>query len=114
MQWAAITGDEYSIERYAEGSTYKMANALKYGQIEIPNIPEDEPVFVLRAQDILSLPTIAEYRKMCMGAGCERTHLAAVDDVHAAIREWQNGDNRIKVPDSLPANAPNTVPMFQS
>jgi hypothetical protein len=91
-----------------------MANALKYGQVDIPGVPNDEPVFVLRAQDVLALPTIAEYRRMAMGAGCERTHLAAIDDVHDAVRGWQNGGNRVKVPDSPPADAPNTAPMFQS
>lgn len=91
-----------------------MANALKYGQVDISGIPEDEPVFVVRAQDVLSLPLVAEYRKLCMGAGCDRTHLAAVDDVHAAVRQWQNGNNRVKVPDSPASAAPNTKPMFQT
>lgn len=77
-----------------------MANALKYGMVEIPGIPENEPVFVLRAQDALSLPIIAEYRKLCMGAGCNAPHMEAVDRVHRSFRQYQNGDNRVKVPDS--------------
>jgi hypothetical protein len=39
-----------------------MARDNKYGNISVPGIPEDEPIFVIRAQDKLSVPTLARYR----------------------------------------------------
>lgn len=41
-----------------------MALDMKYGQIDIPGIPEDEPVFILRAKDSLSELAISEYQSL--------------------------------------------------
>jgi hypothetical protein len=40
-----------------------MAISGKYGQIDIPKIGEREPVFILRAQDLLAGPAIELYKK---------------------------------------------------
>jgi hypothetical protein len=39
-----------------------MAVSGKYGRINIPKIGEKEPVFILRAQDLLAEPTIEMYQ----------------------------------------------------
>jgi hypothetical protein len=39
-----------------------MAISGKYGKIDIPGIRDDEPVFILRAQDVLAAGTIEIYR----------------------------------------------------
>ena len=39
-----------------------MAISGKYGRLNIPRIGEEEPVFVLRAQDRLAEPAIEMYR----------------------------------------------------
>lgn len=39
-----------------------MAVSGKYGKLAIPRIGEEEPVFILRAQDRLAEPTIEMYR----------------------------------------------------
>ncbi len=39
-----------------------MAESGKYGKLDIPKIREDEPVFILRAQDKLAEPTLEMYR----------------------------------------------------
>lgn len=38
-----------------------MAISGKYGKIDIPNIGDDEPVFVLRAQDRLAASAVELY-----------------------------------------------------
>lgn len=38
-----------------------MAIEKKYGKLDIPGIPDDEPVFVLRAQDAYALDTLRDY-----------------------------------------------------
>lgn len=46
-----------------------MALSRKYGKVFISKIGEDEPVFILRAQDKLSLPTIEVYKTLATQHG---------------------------------------------
>jgi hypothetical protein len=39
-----------------------MAEDAKYGHVEIPNKPDDMPVFILLAADKNAVPTLARYR----------------------------------------------------
>jgi hypothetical protein len=39
-----------------------MAISGKYGKLDIPRIGADEPVFILRAQDVLAGPMVEIYR----------------------------------------------------
>ena len=41
-----------------------MAISGKYGKVDIPGVGENEPVFVLRAQDTLAPTTIKMYRAL--------------------------------------------------
>lgn len=68
---------------------------------EALGIPEDEPIFILRAQDRLSTPVIARYGVMARqiedGPPSEEWH----EHIAAILREftlWQH-DNKTKVPD---------------
>ena len=47
-----------------------MALSGKYGKLNIPRIEEEEPVFVLRAQDRLAEPAIAMYQLLVASHGC--------------------------------------------
>lgn len=44
-----------------------MAKDNKYGNVQIEGIPDDEPVFVLRAQDKFALPTLFRYKNLVRG-----------------------------------------------
>lgn len=46
-----------------------MAISGKYGKINIPKIGEDEPVFILRAQDKLAATTIEIYKLLASSHG---------------------------------------------
>lgn len=46
-----------------------MALSTKYGKVNIPELGEDEPVFILRAQDKIALPTIEAYRMIAVARG---------------------------------------------
>jgi hypothetical protein len=46
-----------------------MALSTKYGKVNIPDLGEDEPVFILRAQDELALPAIEMYRMIAVARG---------------------------------------------
>jgi hypothetical protein len=48
-----------------------MAKSGKYGNVDIPKVANDEPVFILRAQDKLALPTIKMYQLMAESHGLQ-------------------------------------------
>jgi hypothetical protein len=59
-----------------------MAIDKKYGTISVPGIPDDEPIFILRAKDSLAVPAITNYSKMVTHAITARRY--GVDDRTAA------------------------------
>jgi len=73
-----------------------MMNDLKYkiegGAIVNRNtgraIPDDEPVFVLRARDWLSLVTLREYVTLCEEDGCSQAHLQRVRAAIVQFMRW--------------------------
>lgn len=48
-----------------------MALSGEYGKLNIPRIGEEEPVFILRAQDRLAQPAIQMYRLLTLSHGCQ-------------------------------------------
>jgi len=48
-----------------------MAYSVRYGRLAIPEIEEDEPVFILRARDELAESTIEMYRLLAETHGCQ-------------------------------------------
>jgi hypothetical protein len=75
-----------------------MAQAGKYGELGIEHIPDDEPVFVIRAQDKLALPTLDRYMDLAEDAGAEDSFLDHLDRVRGDIKIWQR-QNETKIPD---------------
>lgn len=79
-----------------------MARDLKYGKIDIPGIGEDEPVFIIRAQDGLSIKTIRGYKVLAADTNPPRPDefIEKLDDVHDAFIEFQvRNPDSIKLPD---------------
>lgn len=46
-----------------------MAISGKYGKIAVPHIKEQEPIFILRAQDLLAGPTLEIYEILARSQG---------------------------------------------
>lgn len=77
-----------------------MAIDSKYGEIEITGIPADEPVFILRAQDILTPDMVLRYGEGCRAAGSPDTHVDAVLNARQALMQWQEDNpDAVKVAD---------------
>lgn len=82
-----------------------MARDKKYGQIDIPGLPEDEPVFILRARDDLALHTITRYRNSASQIEDEEVRpndewFAALDDVIAEFGQFRiDNADKIRVAD---------------
>jgi hypothetical protein len=71
-----------------------MALSKKYGRIDIPKIGEEEPVFILRAQDRLAAVTIEMYRSLAASHGAPVA--ASLEKELEAFRNWKG---KKKLPD---------------
>jgi len=62
-----------------------------YARIQDPagKIPADEPVFLLRGQDMLAPAILDRYAADAQRAGCEPHLVRAVHDHAEAMRDWQ-------------------------
>ena len=66
-----------------------MAVCERYGRLDIPLIEGEEPVFILRARDILAADAIRMYKLLAEAHGCDLG-----DVVERQIRlfsEWPGG-----------------------
>jgi hypothetical protein len=71
-----------------------MAVSGKYGKVNIPNIGEDEPVFILRAQDKLAEAAMVMYQALAASHGAEAAK--GVETELEVFRKWEGGK---KLPD---------------
>jgi hypothetical protein len=71
-----------------------MALSGKYGKVNIPNVGEDEPVFILRAQDKLAESAIEMYRSL---VGSHGSPLA--DELQKEIDAFRRWRGPKKMPD---------------
>lgn len=78
-----------------------MATDGKYGRVtfERGDIGEDEPVFILRAQDQL-VPLVLEcYRDLCREYNCPTEHIDGIMAMKYRIEHWQDKpENFTKLP----------------
>ena len=71
-----------------------MANSGKYGKLDIPKIGADEPVFILRAQDLMACPLIQIYKVL---VGAHDSPLAR--DLDKVLKTFQQWPGNKKMPD---------------
>lgn len=77
-----------------------MAKDLKFGDIDVPGIPEDEPVFIIRAQDIASIDAILGYATEAEDHGAAPELLSGVMNVVSKFEQWRSANpERVKIPD---------------
>jgi hypothetical protein len=63
----------------------------KYGKVttEHGDIPDDEPVVVLRGRDLAVPRTMAFYKRACRDLGSPPEHLGLAQDTANYIKGWQ-------------------------
>jgi len=71
-----------------------MAVSGKYGKLDIPKIGEDEPIFILRAQDELAEQTIERYRERVSAH-----NQAMAEDLQKEIDAFRGWEGPRKIPD---------------
>jgi hypothetical protein len=52
-------------------------------------IPEDEPVFILRARDIHALDTLMHYQAVCRAGDCNEYQMEGIDFALKRFVVWQ-------------------------
>ena len=64
------------------------------------DIPEDEPVFIIRAKDKLALRAVAAYIEIARAAGCIQVADDIEGDVVTIFETWQQENlDKMKLPD---------------
>lgn len=77
-----------------------MAQDAKYGQLDIPGIGADEPVFVIRAKDVASAGAIEAYGEVAFACGASESFAVSVGNRADEFRAWQaENQDSVKVPD---------------
>jgi len=71
-----------------------MAISGKYGKVDIPNIGADEPVFILRAQDKLAVPSLIMYQALAASHGS-----AVAEGIPAETDLFRKWEGKKKLPD---------------
>ena len=71
-----------------------MAKDTKYNIVDVDGIPEYEPIFVLRAQDIFAVAVIKFYQELRDSSG----DFAGASDLVQTIREFRQWKPK-KIPD---------------
>lgn len=85
-----------------------MGYSRKHGQVTVEqgHIPDDEPVFVLRASDALAADAISAYLKMALRhPGMDGDHITAVTHTRNVFERWQaEHEDQVKTPDTNLSN----------
>jgi hypothetical protein len=78
-----------------------MGHERKYGEIttERGYIPPEEPVFLLRAQDICAVPAMQKYLDECIDQGSPEYHINGVGEAIQRFLDWETSHGA-KVPTS--------------
>ncbi len=71
-----------------------MALSGKYGKLDIPKIGADEPIFILRAKDVLAKTAIQMYQLLVASHLCAMT-----DDLNKEIQAFEKWPGLKKMPD---------------
>jgi hypothetical protein len=71
-----------------------MAISGKYGRVNIPKVGENEPVFILRAQDRLAASAIEMYRSLAGSHGA-----SLVESLQREIDSFRQWKGNKKIPD---------------
>lgn len=73
----------------------------KYPEIKrLLGIPEDEPIFILRAQDKCSFQTLIDYEDNVADVGADDIFLNGILKVQDEFSEWQGKNtDKVKTPD---------------
>lgn len=83
---------------------YEIKNGKLHNRQSGQQIPDDEPVFILRARDVYAFDAIADYFRHVV-ATCPSDHREAVIKRMVQFHDWaSNHPSRMKQPDTVLTN----------
>jgi hypothetical protein len=78
----------------------QILEALRYGCGCLGQAALDEPVFILRAQDILAPRVVVRWAHLAEQAGTPQHKVQGALELAKQMADWQaNNQHRVKVPD---------------
>jgi len=78
----------------------ELSEALRPGCGCLGRVALDEPVFILRAQDILAPRVVVRWAHLAEQAGSPQDKVRAALQVAKQMADWQaNNQHRVKLPD---------------
>ena len=78
----------------------EVLQALRCGCGPLGRVALDEPVFILRAQDILAPRVVVRWAHLAEQAGTAQDKVRGALEVAKQMADWQaNNPHRVKVPD---------------
>jgi hypothetical protein len=76
-----------------------MATEYKY-DLNVPEIPGDEPVMLFRAQDAAFPAVLEAYAVVCKALGSPKLHIDHVRAIRTNVISWQQRNKeKVKAPD---------------
>lgn len=84
----------------------EVDKAVEEGRLA-PLIPEDEPVFLVRAQDMVGADTVRAWAEFAEGVGADPDMVAAARNHAEAMDRWREEHGGGKVPDR-----PDRLPLY--
>lgn len=75
-----------------------MARDAKYGDIDVPGIPDDEPIFIIRAKDRSAPQAIMQYAETSIINGSPSEHAASCRQIAGDFRSWQEENQDVVKP----------------
>lgn len=68
---------------------------------DLLEIPQDEPIFILRAQDNAAMLSVSEYGFAARQVGASKEFIKEVNDISMDFADWRhNNRDKCKIPDS--------------
>lgn len=71
-----------------------MAISKKYGTLTVSKVEDEEPVFIIRAQDRLAVPAIQMYKALA-----ESHDLELAGELEGVIEDFRQWKGKTKMPD---------------
>lgn len=71
-----------------------MAISMKYGKVNIGKVGDEEPVFIIRAQDRLAVSAIRMYQALA-----ESHDLPLAGDIDRVMDDFRKWSGKRKIPD---------------
>ena len=89
-------------DRMMEADNFILPEGIKIvNSINNKEIPEDEPLFIFRGRDNLSITTLETYKNLCELANCTKEQINGIEGMIQKFKDFRkNNPDKMKQPGS--------------